>query len=252
MRHHDKTNGSTAPHAAVVDGALAHYYKLQWQNPCAPTRFDYDIQGRRVGLGSHAYESVSGNVRTALPDNVFRNRVYNPDLGEIHRIPPHVLQEQVLSVETGWNYFEQVDRTRKTLDKFKNEVVAWRKKLAGRHVVSLTRRLEYIFDDEPELERKQVAPSLDSFSVLLAYLARYPEFKTPSIGFNLDGTFSAIWSGDKKLRVTLDFMSSSSIRWIFVDSRNGIQDAITGAGIVSLDILSGVLDVYGATSWMKA
>ena len=103
---------------------------------------------------------------------------------------------------------------------------------------------------EPDL--KQAAPSLDSFGVLLAYLAIHPEFKTPSIGFNRDGTFSAIWSGDKKLRITLDFTSSSSIRWIFVDSRNGIKDAITSAGIVSLAILSGVLDAYKATSWMKA
>lgn len=252
MRHQDKMDGSTAPHAAVVDGALVHYYKMQWQNPSESTRFDYDIQGRRVGLGGHAYESASGNVRTALPDIVFGKYVYNPDLGEIHRIPRHALREQVLSVETGWNYFEKVDRTRKTLDKFRDEVVAWRKKLAERHAVSLIRRLEYIFEDEPELGLKQVAPSLDSFSVLLAYLARHPEFKTPSIGFNRDGRFSAIWSGDKKLRVTLDFMNSSSIRWIFVDSRNGIKNAIAGAGIASFDILSGVLDVYGATSWMKA
>lgn len=252
MRHHDKTEGSTAPHAAVVDGVLAHFYKRQWQNPSESTRFGYDIRGRRVELGGHSYESTSQNVSTALPDYLLGNYVYNPDHGEIHRIPRHTLREQFHSVETGWNFFDQVDRTRKTLDKFKDEVVAWRKRLAERHVVSLTRQLEYIFEDEPELGLKQVAPSLDSFSVLLAYLARYPEFKTPSIGFNRDGTFSAIWSGDKKLRVTLDFMSSLSIRWIFVDSRNGIKDAITGAGIVSPAILSGVLDVYGATSWMKA
>ncbi len=87
---------------------------------------------------------------------------------------------------------------------------------------------------------------------LLVTLALLAEFKTPSIGFNRDRTFSAIWSGDKKLRITLDFTSSSSIRWIFVDSRNGIKEAISGAGIVSLAILSGVLDAYKATSWMQA
>lgn len=242
MWHHDKMEGGTAPHAAVVDGALT-LYKRQWQNSSESTRFGYDIQGHRIELGDCSYESASQNVSTALPDYLLG--------GEIHRIPRYALREQIHSVETGWNFFEQVDRARKTLDKFKDEVVAWRKKLAEHHIVGLTRRLEYIFEDEPELGLKQMAPSLDSFSVLLAYLARHPEFKTPSIGFNRDGTFSAIWSGDKKLRVTLDFTSSSSIRWIFVDSRNGIKDAITGAGIVPLAILSGVLDVYKAISWMK-
>lgn len=251
MRHYDSMDGSTTPHAAVIDGALAHLYKRQ-QNPSEATRLDYYIQRHRVGFAGHTYESAFENVRTALPDNVVGNYVYDPDLGETYRFSLHTLQEQAHSIETGCNYYEQVARTRKTLDKFKDEVVAWRTKLAERHIVSLTRKLEYIFEDEPELGPKQFAPSLDSFSVLLAYLARYPELKTPSIGFNRDGTFSAVWSGDKKLRVTLDFMSPTSIRWIFVDSRNGIKNAITGAGIVSLDILSGVLNVYGATNWMKA
>lgn len=252
MRHHDKTEVSTAPHAAVVDDALAHFYKRQWQNSSESTRFSHDIQGHPVELAGYSYESASRNISTALPDYLLGNYVYNPDHGEIYRIPQYALRGQVHSVETGWSFFDQIDRTRKTLDKFKDEIVAWRKKLAEGHVVSLTRQLEYLFEDEPDLGLKQAAPSLDSFSVLVAYLALHPEFKTPSIGFNRDGTFSAIWSGAKKLRVTLDFASSSSIRWIFVDSRNGIKDAITGAGIVSLAILSGVLDVYKATSWMKA
>ncbi len=250
MRHHE--DRSTAPDAAVVAGALAQYCKKQWQNPSESTRFDYKIEGRPDGLGCHAYESAPGNVRTTLPENLSRSYVYSPDLGELHRIPQHISQQQVLSIGTSWNYFEKVDRSRKTLDKFRDEVVAWREKLAGRHAVGLTHQLEYIFEDEPELGPMQAAPNLDSFSVLLAYLASHPEFKTPSIGFNRDGIFSATWSGDKRLRVTLDFLSSSSIRWIFVDSRKGIKQAITGAGIVSLDILSGVLDVYEAALWMKA
>lgn len=252
MRHHDKTEASTAPHAAVVDGALAHFHKKQWQNSSESTHFGQNIQGHPVELRNIFCESASRNVSTALPDYLLGNYVYNPDHGETYRILRYALREQAHSVETDRNFFERIDCTRKTLDKFKDEVFAWRKMLAERRVVSLTRQLEYIFEDEPELGLKQAAPSLDSFSVLLAYLAIHPEFKTPSIGFNRDGTFSAIWSGDKKLRITLDFTSSSSIRWIFVDSRNGIKDAITSAGIVSLAILSGVLDAYKATSWMKA
>lgn len=252
MRHHDKTEVSTAPHALVVDGALAHFYKKQGQNLSESTHFGQNIQGHPVELRKYSCESASLNVSTALPDYLLGNYVHNPDHGETYRILRYELREQAQSVETDRYFFERIDCARKTLDKFKDEIFAWRKKLVDKHVVNLTRQLEYIFEDEPELGLKQAAPSLNSFGVLLAYLAIHPEFKTPSIGFNRDGTFSAIWSGDRKLRITLDFTSSSSIRWIFVDSRNGIKDAITGAGIVSLDILSGVLDAYKATSWMKA
>ncbi len=248
MRHRDETKVSTAPHSAVVDRVLAKI-EWQWQNRSGSTGFDYDIQEHR---GGHLESWGSENVSTALPGYLLPIYGYNPDQGETHRIPYQKRLEQLRRVETNQDFSEQVGRARKTLDKFKDEVVAWRNTLAKHHSVSLTRRLEYIFEAEPELGPKQVAPSLDSFIWLLAYLARHPEFKTPSIAFNRDGTFSAIWSGDKKLRVTLDFTSSSTIRWIFVDSRNGIKGAITGAGIVSLAILSGVLDVYSATSWMKA
>ena len=239
MRHCDKTEVSTAPHPAVVNRALDDIQRPR-QNPSGSTHFDYDIQEH------------GENVSTALPGYLLAICGYNPDEGETHRISYPKWLKQLRRVETNEDFSEQVGRARKMLDKFKDEVVAWRNTLATHHSVSLTRRLEYIFEAEPNLGPKQATPSLDSFSVLLAYLALHPEFKTPSIAFNRDGTFSAIWSGDKKLRLTLDFTSSSTIRWIFVDSRNGIKDAITGAGIVSLAILSGVLDVYNATSWMKA
>ena len=228
----------------MVEKAIDRLYKEQL-NRSESTRCDY---GNLVVVDGSSPE----NVRTALTLYTFGKRVYNPELGETLRIPSNTMQEFVLGVATVSDYLEFAVRTRKTLDKFKDEVVAWRTKLAANHIASLTRRLEYLFEDEPELSPKQAAPSLDSFSVLLAYLARHPEIKTPSIGYNRDGTFSAVWVGDTKLRVTLDFMSPTSIRWIFVDSRNGIKESITGAGIVSLDILSGVLDVYGATDWMRA
>lgn len=247
MRLRDNTGGATAPNAAIVGTALANLSKPQWLRPSESTRLVYEIQGPHVKLGGYSPPDVS----TALSGSVLGECVYSPDLGETCRIRPNALRSRGLSAETGFNYFEQL-RARRMVDKVKEEILAWRNKLEERHMVSLNRQLEYLFEEEPELESKQFALSLNSFGVLLAYLARHPEFKAPSIGFNRDGTFSAIWTGDKKLRMTLDFLSSTSIRWIFVDSRNGIRDAITGAGIVPLDILSGVFDAYGATNWMNA
>ncbi len=249
MRLRDNTSGSTAPNAAIVDTALANLSEPKWLRPSESTRSGHEIQGYHDKLGGYSPQDVS----TALSGSVHGKYVYSPDPGETCRIPPNALRSRRLSVETGFNYFEfEQLRARRMLDKFKEEILAWRNKIEERHMASLTRQIEYLFEEKPELGPKQLAPSLNSFSVLLAYLARHPEFKAPSIGFNRDGTFSAIWAGDKKLRMTLDFLSPTSIRWVFVDSRNGIRDAVTGAGIVSLDILSGVFDAYGATIWMNA
>ena len=239
-----KIGSNTKPHPIVVGRELDRLFKEQL-NRSESTRYDY---GNLVVADG----SSTDNVRTASTYYMIGSHVYNPELGETLRIPLNVFWVAVNDVATVSDRLELINRTRKTLDKFKDEVVAWRTKLAANHIASLTRRLEYLFEDEPELSPKQAAPSLDSFSVLLAYLARHPEIRTPSIGYIRDGTFSAVWVGDAKLRVTLDFMSPTSIRWIFVDSRNGIKESITGAGIVSLDILSGVLDVYGVTDWMRA
>lgn len=144
-----------------------------------------------------------------------------------------------------------IDRPCTTVDTFKDIVSSWRKHLAEHHFKGLNRRLEFIFEDEPEIGVNQTVPDTASFSAMMAYLAAKPGLKTPSIGFNRDGSFSAIWMGAKKLRVSLDFIGLENIRWVYVDSRNGIEKAITGAGTVTNKILNGVLDSYGAFDWMK-
>lgn len=143
------------------------------------------------------------------------------------------------------------DRPSSTDDTFKEIVSSWRQHLAEHHFKGLNRRLEYIFEEEPELGVNQLPPDTTSFSAMMAYLAAKPDLKTPSIGFNRDGSFSAIWVGAQKLRVSLEFIGVSNIRWVYVDSRNGIETAITGAGTVTNEILNGVLVSYGAFDWMK-
>ena len=251
MQHHN-TSVDTAPHPVVVNRALTNINQRLQQNPTDSTRMSYDMYGRCVVLVGQSPADNADNASTALS---FYNNVFNPDQGEVYRVSMHESHESLERLhraDTRLKGYPILDFARKTLDQFKDEVVAWRPRLAEHHINGLVRRLEYILEDEPEMGSTRIAPSLDSFSVLLAYLARHPEFKTPSIGYNRDGTFSAVWTGDKKLRVTLDSISPTSIRWIFVDSRRGIKDSITGAGIVSLEILTGVIDAYEATNWMKA
>lgn len=142
-----------------------------------------------------------------------------------------------------------ISQPRAVVDTFKGILGSWRNHLAARHVQGLNKRLEFIFEDERTLENQLRLTY--SFSAMLAYLATKPELRTPSIGYNRDGSFSAVWSGEKKLRVNLDFVGVESIRWVFVDSRNGINNAITGAGTVNYKILNRVLDSYGAFDWMK-
>ena len=191
------------------------------------------------------------SVITSTSPRTLRADFFSPDLGETLPVFDFV-DESRSTVSTALEIPASLDRSRSTVDRFKNEVLAWHSQLTERHIAGLNKRLDYLFEDEPESSKSQALPDINSFGVLLAFLSRNPEIKTPSLGYNRDGMFSATWVGDQKLRMSLDFVSSSSIRWVFVDSRDGLKNAVTGAGIVPLDILAGVLDVYGARSWMKS
>lgn len=138
-----------------------------------------------------------------------------------------------------------------TLSQFVEMVKIWKKALQAHHFTGLISRLEFIFEDEPEFGLKQKPLSAESFSALLAYIATKPEFKTPSISYNRDGSFSASWQNDKKIRLTLAFIGLTRIRWVFVDSREGLEQAISGAGTVTNNMLQGILESYGGLEWMR-
>lgn len=138
-----------------------------------------------------------------------------------------------------------------SIDQFKDMVRIWRFALKPHHFTGLISRLEYIFEDEPDLSPKQKQLNPESFSALLAYVATKPEFKTPSISYNRDGSFSASWQTDKKIRLTLDFISLTRIRWVFVDNHQGLEQVISGAGIVTNNMLQGILESYGGLDWMR-
>lgn len=160
-----------------------------------------------------------------------------------------VIGDQIDGYVSKQSTAKYISQPRAVVDTFKGILGSWRNHLAAHHVQGLHRRLEFIFEDERMLENQLRLTY--SFSAMLAYLATRPELRTPSIGYNRDGSFSVVWSSEKKLRVTLDFVGVDSIRWVFVDSRNGINNAITGAGTVNHQILNRVLDSYGAFDWMK-
>ena len=109
-------------------------------------------------------------------------------------------------------------------DQYKAELAT----VAERHRDSLSRQLDLIFEDEPE-----TAPSIDSFRALLTYLNDNVAVYTPSIGFNRDGSFSAIWIKGYNWRMTLDFLSQNRIRRTFVDLNERFRGAATGTGIVA-------------------
>lgn len=138
-----------------------------------------------------------------------------------------------------------------TLSQYVDMVKTWKSTIQPHHFAGLNSRLEFIFEDEPELGLKQKKPNDESFSALLAYIATKPEFKTPSISYNRDGSFSASWQTDKKVRLTLDFIGLTRIRWIFVDSKQGLEQVISGAGIVPNNMLQSILDSYGGLEWMR-
>lgn len=256
MKHRDLSDEYGTWHPSIVDGAYTRIFGKQ------TATFTEEVLKRRIRAGLTAStlavfsiadaNSYPDSASTTTLPHTFRVDIYSPDFGETVPLFDFV-DESNSSVSTALEIPASLDRSRSTLNRFKNEVLAWHSQLTERHVAGLNKRLDYLFEDEPDsTTSSQALPNINSFGVLLAFLARHPEIKTPSLGYNRDGIFSATWVGDQKLRMSLDFVSSSSIRWVFVDSRNGLKDAVTGAGIVTLDILAGVLDVYGALGWMKS
>jgi len=139
----------------------------------------------------------------------------------------------------------------RTLNRFIEIVSGWKRSLAERQYEGIKKRLEFIFEDEPELSRNQKAPNAESFSALLAYLATNPNFKTPSLSFNRDGAFSASWQTNKTLKLTLEFIDLTRIRWVFVDLHQGLPNVISGAGVVPTTMLQSVLAPYGSFDWIN-
>lgn len=246
MKYREQAQGNRTWHSAVVNGAHDRYCSK------SDTEALDTLVKRRIWSVpvAHTYWRIESTSANELSNTA--SSILSPDYGEI--VPgPYFITVDHRKNSTVLENPESLGRPRSTIDRFKNEVLAWHSRMNARHISGLMKRLDYLFEDEPESSGSQELPDINSFGMLLAFLARHHEVKTPSLGYNRDGVFSATWVGDQKLRVTLDFMSSSSVRWIFVDSREGLKKAITGAGIVPIDdILTDVLKVYGALDLMKS
>jgi hypothetical protein len=254
VKHPEWADENSTWHPSVVDGAYGHFF-----GEYAPLTSEA-IAKRRILAGLAACLTFTGvaevsgatdPARTASSIHALRADIFSPDFGETVPVIDFISKRRD-EISTAFEIPEGIDRSRSTIDRYKREVLAWHSQLTERHISGLNKRLDYLFEDEPGFSKSQALPDINSFGVLLAFLARHPEIKTPSLGYNRDGIFSATWVGDQKLRISLDFISAASVRWVFVDSRDGLKKAVTGAGIVTLDILAGVLDVYGALGWMKS
>lgn len=252
---------STVVSRVVAEGSIGPYEKFRTSTfekstfPVLRTEI-YESFGK-TAQSLPQYIEVIGRVSTGIS----RALVGMLTLGEspLEEIKYLTLTDMALAfdrsrVETNSSIFQfATPQKATTIDKFKDVVGYWHARLAEHHFNGINRRLEYLFEEEPEIGNNKKMPSISSFCVLMTYIANHPEFKTPSIGYNLNGSFWASWSGGKKLRVTFDFLSTASVRWTFVDSQRGIENAITGAGVVPLDILQSIFDSppYNASTWMK-
>lgn len=251
MKLHDWATGENGTwHPSIIEGAHDCFFGER-----SSIAFNAStVRTILIGLTSSTCLVIAGaneSSRTSPPERFLGINILSSDIGEVVPVLDSIAAKRD-DVSTTLDLFNDLKLAGSTLDRFKSEVLAWHSQLNERHIAGLNKRLDYLFEDEPESSKSQALPDLNSFGVLLAFIARNPVYKTPSIGFNRDGIFSATWMGEQKLRLSLDFISLSSIRWVYVDSRNGLKDAITGAGIVPLHVLTGVVEAYGAMDWMKS
>lgn len=128
------------------------------------------------------------------------------------------------------------------------ELSAWKTQLTDQHFNAIKLRLMALIDD---VDAMSTHADMNSFGVLLAYLSKHPEFKTPTISYRTNGVFFAIWDSGAKSRLTVDFLDDSNIRWVYVDSSKGINKVKTGAGIDNLTMLPKVLEVYDIGKWVR-
>jgi len=102
-------------------------------------------------------------------------------------------------------------------------------------------------------EEDEALPSVDSFVGLLQFLSNRLDMAAPSVGVAPSGNFLAAWRPGTGARLTLEFLSANSVRWILMDARNKQTDRpITGAGVVPISALAAVIEPYGASEWVIA
>jgi hypothetical protein len=102
-------------------------------------------------------------------------------------------------------------------------------------------------------EEGESLPSIQSFSGFLQFLSLRSDLTPPAIGISPTGNFLAAWRAGKDARVTLEFLSENSVRWVLLDARDKQADRpITGAGVVPIATVDRIIAPYGASAWMSA
>lgn len=127
------------------------------------------------------------------------------------------------------------------------ELIAWKSQLTERHFKNIKVRLMALIDD---VDAMNTDIDMNSFGILLAYLSKHPEFKTPTISYRSNGIFFATWDSGFKSRLTVDFLDDSNVRWVYVNSSDGINKLKTGAGLDDMANLSKVLGIYDIDKWV--
>lgn len=217
--------------------------------------FDYPVVDNKHNsddrTGFESYRGLLGQVHQ-LPSGV----ALNIDLEKVHYLDANlnsIVSIPMLPAETflPWLYLVGYAARTSWLETFSDIVANWRRHLTDRHYKGLLARLEFLFDEDVEISEKQQAPDVDSFSALIAYISANPDFKTPSVSYNKDGSFEATWVGDTKLRLAVSFIGLKMVRWLYLDARSGIESATTGAGTVPTLMLANILRSYQTLEWIR-
>jgi hypothetical protein len=134
--------------------------------------------------------------------------------------------------------------------RFSRALDEWKGLLAPDHYDAMSRHVERLLSDQEELDEDGIVPSSSSFDDLLTFLAARSWIRSPALGFNRSGQFSASWSRGRPIRsdVTLTFLGDGTVKWYVYGLGRRRTGSAAGKG-ERLD-LAEILSGLGCDAWM--
>lgn len=116
----------------------------------------------------------------------------------------------------------------------------------------LVEKLNSLFIREPLINAFTSPPNEDSFKTLLKFISKFPDFRTPGLGYLNDGVFYAQWGYDNKYLLTIDFFNDENLFLRYDDQTNNINNiAISITFDLCVELLSNGMGGRIIHSWVK-
>lgn len=113
------------------------------------------------------------------------------------------------------------------------------------------RRIALYLDPE-EWDSRDVLPNLESFKLMLHFLADQPDFQAPRVSLSRRGYFGILWRAARDKLVTLEFDPDGMIHWlIFAPPEPAKNKKQSAAGEGSSRKVMAQIALYEALEWMK-